>query len=63
KTLFDLHVSDKLQAHIIQHPLLERETLLIYQKERLQSPAFKAFLDLLKPALTNYQLSFSANSL
>lgn len=63
KTLFDLHVSDKLQAHIIQHPLLERETLLIYQKERLQSPAFKAFLDLLEPALTNYQLSFSANSL
>ncbi|MEK4079663.1 LysR family transcriptional regulator [Solibacillus sp. FSL K6-1126] len=63
KTLFDLHVSDKLHAHIIQHPLLERETLLIYQKERLQSPAFKAFLDLLEPALTNYQLSFSANSL
>ncbi len=63
KTLFDLHASDKLQAHIIQHPILERETLLIYQKERQQSPAFKAFLDLLKPALTNYQLALSANSL
>ena len=63
KTLFDLHASDKLHAHIIPHPLLERETLLIYQKERQQSPAFKAFLDLLKPALTNYQLTLSANSL
>jgi len=63
KTLFDFHASDKLQAYIIQHPLLERETLLIYQKERQQSPVFKAFLELLKPALTNYQLALSANSL
>lgn len=63
KTLFDLHASEKLQAHIIQHPLLERETLLIYQKERQQTPAFKAFLDLLKPALTKYQLTLCANTL
>lgn len=63
KTLFELHASDKLQAHTIEHPMLERETLLIYQKERQQSPAFKAFFELLKPALANYQLTLSANSL
>lgn len=63
KTLFDLHASDKLQAHIIPHPLLERETLMIYQNERQQSPVFKAFLDLVASALTNAPVSLSANSL
>lgn len=57
KTLFDLHAPHALQAHTILHPLLERETLLISQKERQQTPAYRAFMDLLQPALSKYHLS------
>ena len=59
KTLFDLHATDALQAHTILHPLLARETLLIAQKERQQTPAYQAFMDLLHPALSTYHLSLT----
>lgn len=59
KTLFDLHATDALQAYTIQHSLLERETSLITQKERQHSPAYKAFMDLLQPTLSRYNLSLS----
>ena len=62
KTLFDLHATDDLQAHTIQHSLLERETLLVYQKERQQTPAYKAFIDLLQPVLSKYNLSLTTLS-
>lgn len=59
KTLFDLYGTDTLQAHTIDHPLLQRETLLITQKERQPSPALQAFNELLAQELTKFTLQLS----
>ncbi|OCS85654.1 LysR family transcriptional regulator [Caryophanon tenue] len=59
KTLFDLYGTSALQAYTIDHPLLQRETLLITQKERQSSPTLQAFNELLAQELTKFTLQLS----